>query len=114
MTKHDLIKQVAEAKNLPKACSEALVNQVFDSMKNALQRGERVEIRALGSFEIRHYGSFIGRNPRTGTSVAVKPKRLPFFRAGSEMCVLLNAQLSRTQEFAAFGDDLRHQPPKTA
>jgi integration host factor subunit beta len=98
MTKSDLINRVAARKNLPKGRAEALVNRVFDCVAEALRRGERVEIRGVGSFEIRHYGAYQGRNPRTGAAVVVKPKRLPFFKVGKGLRDLVNGQLSRTQE----------------
>jgi len=61
-----------------------------------------VEIRGLGSFETRRYGSYKGRNPRTGDAVAVQPKRLPFFKAGKELKDLINSKLRRTQEMPAI------------
>ena len=54
-------------------------------MEAALKAGERIEIRGFGSFEIRHYKAYEGRNPRTGAKVDVKPKRLPFFKVGKEL-----------------------------
>ena len=101
MTKSDLIKHVAEAKNLSKGRAETLVNQVFDTIVAAMGRNERVEIRGIGSFEIRRYGAYRGRNPRTGTAVAVKPKRLPFFKVGKALKDMINAEVTRTQEMPA-------------
>lgn len=101
MTKSDLVEQVAELKNLPKGRAEAVVNMVFEALEAALQRDERIEVRGLGSFETRRYGAYKGRNPRTGESVAVKPKRLPFFKVGKELKDLINSKLSRTQEMPA-------------
>ncbi len=101
MTKSDLIKHVAERNKLSKARAELVVERVFECLAQALQRDERVEIRGLGSFETRRYGAYKGRNPRTGTSVAVKPKRLPFFKVGKELKDLINAKMRRTQEMPA-------------
>jgi integration host factor subunit beta len=98
MTKSDLVEQVAELKNLPKGRAEAVVNMVFEALERALARDERIEVRGLGSFENRRYGAYKGRNPRTGESVAVKPKRLPFFKVGKELKDLINSKLRRTQE----------------
>ncbi len=103
MTKSDLVEQVAELKNLPKGRAAAVVDQVFEAIVQALERNERIEVRGLGSFEIRRYGAYKGRNPRTGDSVAVKPKRLPFFKVGKELKDLINAKLRRTQEMPAVG-----------
>lgn len=85
MTKSELIETVANRLKLPKGKAELIVNCLFDSMEASLKRGERIEIRGFGSFEIRSYKSYEGRNPRTGTKVEVKPKRLPFFKVGKEL-----------------------------
>ncbi|MBW2736037.1 MAG: integration host factor subunit beta [Deltaproteobacteria bacterium] len=85
MTKSELIEAVANKLKLPKGKAELIVNCVFDSMEAALKTGERIEIRGFGSFEIRHYKSYEGRNPRTGAKVDVRPKRLPFFKVGKEL-----------------------------
>lgn len=102
MTKSDLIEHVAELNKVSKGRAEALVNSIFECLEQALLRDERVEIRGLGSFETRRYGSYKGRNPRTGDAVAVQPKRLPFFKAGKELKDLINSKLRRTQEMPAI------------
>ena len=61
------------------------VNLFFDSIKEALKTGDRVEIRGFGSFHVKNYGGYTGRNPKTGQKVEVQPKRLPVFRAGREL-----------------------------
>ena len=91
VTKSDLIEQLSEALKLPKGKAELVVNTIFDSMVAALQRGERIEIRGFGSFEVRNYKAYEGRNPRTGEPVHVKPKRLPFFKVGKELRENVNA-----------------------
>ena len=85
MTRSDLIEQVALNKCISIATAEAVVHEVFDSMANALIAGNRIEIRGFGSFEIREYAGHTGRNPKTGLEVAVKPKKLPFFKVGKEL-----------------------------
>jgi integration host factor subunit beta len=85
MTKSELIEAVANQLKLPKGKAELIVNCVFDSMESSLKTGERIEIRGFGSFEIRHYKAYEGRNPRTGAKVDVRPKRLPFFKVGKEL-----------------------------
>lgn len=92
MTKSELIEAVANKLKLPKGKAELIVNCVFDSMEAALKRGERIEIRGFGSFEIRHYKAYEGRNPRTGAKVDVKPKRLPFFKVGKELKERVNGE----------------------
>jgi integration host factor subunit beta len=91
MTKSDLIEKLAAHLNLPKGKAELIVNTIFDSMEGALTRGERIEIRGLGSFEVRSYKAYEGRNPRTGDPVGVQPKRLPFFKVGKELKERVNA-----------------------
>jgi integration host factor subunit beta len=70
---------------LPSGKAEQIVNVVFDSMVKALEDGEGIEIRGFGSFTVREYKSYDGRNPRTGETVHVSPKRLPFFKVGKDL-----------------------------
>jgi integration host factor subunit beta len=95
MTKSDLIDLLCEAEKMPKGRAEVLINAIFDCMEASLRRGERIEIRGFGSFEIRSYRAYEGRNPRTGTAVSVKPKRLPFFKVGKELKERVNAAAAR-------------------
>lgn len=85
MNKSELIEIISEKGNVPKKRAEEVVNLVFDSMTEALVRGDRIEIRGFGSFVNRDYGSYTGRNPRTGESIEVQPKKLPFFKVGKEL-----------------------------
>jgi integration host factor subunit beta len=85
MTKSDLIDVLCETQKMPKGRAELLINTIFESMEASLRRGERIEIRGFGSFEIRNYRAYEGRNPRTGATVNVRPKRLPFFKVGKEL-----------------------------
>jgi len=91
MTKSDLIDVLCETQKIPKGRAELLVQVVFESMEVALKRGERIEIRGFGSFELRSYRPYEGRNPRTGVRVSVQPKRLPFFKVGKELKERVNA-----------------------
>ena len=101
MTKSELIEAIAARGELTKARAEMVVNTVFDAMTEALQRGEGIEIRGFGSFTVRPYKPYDGRNPRTGQPVPVPAKRLPFFKVGKELKELVNS--SRGQ--AISGDD---------
>lgn len=101
MTKSDLVEYLCQAQKLPKGRAELLVNAIFDSLEAALKRGERIEIRGFGSFEIRGYRAYQGRNPRTGSTVPVKPKRLPFFKVGKELKDRVNAPAGRRGPHAA-------------
>lgn len=85
MTKSILIDRLCERCKVPAGRAEQILDAIFDSVQEALNRGERVEIRGFGSFEMREYKGYVGRNPRTGSSVEVKPKRLPFFKVGKEL-----------------------------
>jgi len=105
MTKSDLIEHLCTVEKLPKGRAELLVNTIFDCLEQSLRRGERIEIRGFGSFEIRHYRSYQGRNPRTGSTVAVKPKRLPFFKVGKELKERVNAAAGKKPGPAAAGSN---------
>ena len=91
MNKSELVKALADQANISLDEATLVVNTFVDSMKESLLEGGRVEIRGFGSFKVKEYGSYAGRNPRTGEKVAVEPKRLPFFRAGKELKDYLNA-----------------------
>ncbi|MGM0597765.1 MAG: integration host factor subunit beta [Myxococcota bacterium] len=91
MKKSELIQKVAEQNNLPKTKVENIVNTIFDSMKKAIVNDERIEIRGFGSFSLRHYDAYTGRNPRTGEAVQVAPKKLPYFKVGKELREMVNS-----------------------
>ena len=85
LTKSDLIDQLSTLAKLPRGTAEQIVNTIFDSMVDALVREQRIEIRGFGSFEVRSYKAYTGRNPRTGEPVEVAPKKLPFFKVGKDL-----------------------------
>lgn len=85
MNKSELVEHLAERARITKKRSEQVVNLVFEQMGQALQRGDRVEIRGFGSFTSRPYEAYTGRNPRTGDPIHVPAKRLPFFKVGKEL-----------------------------
>ena len=90
MNKSELIKALAEESNLPFDDASLVVNTFIDAMKDSLIAGDRIEIRGFGSFKIKEYSGYAGRNPKTGESVSVVPKRLNFFRAGKELKEYIN------------------------
>lgn len=92
MTKSELIEVVAQEANLTKGRAELVINTIFESMVEALQRGEGIEIRGFGSFTVRQYKAYEGRNPRTGDPVHVAPKRLPFFKVGKDLRLRVNGE----------------------
>ena len=85
MNKSELIDILAEQAKITRKRAEAVVNLIFDSMTDTLVKGERIEIRGFGSFTAKDYESYTGRNPRTGETIQVAPKRLPFFKVGKEL-----------------------------
>ena len=85
MTKSELIEAVAAKLKLPKGKAELVVNSVFDTMVDSLKSGDGIEIRGFGSFTVRSYKAYDGRNPRTGAMVQVQPKKLPFFKVGKDL-----------------------------
>ena len=82
MNKAELALEVAKRAKVSQKVAKVVVDAVFEEMENALRKGERIQIRGFGSFVIRNYGSYQGRNPKTGTSVNVPPKKLPYFKVG--------------------------------
>lgn len=85
MTKGQLIEQIARRQQLSLKNAEAAVNTVFRAMSEALIEGGRVEIRGFGSFEVREYGPYKGRNPKSGETVMVPSKKTPFFKPGKAL-----------------------------
>ena len=85
MKKSQLIEALTIDAGLTLKKAEEVLNTVFAEMANALIRGERVEIRGFGTFKVKQYDGFTGRNPRTGELISVKPKKLPFFKCGKEL-----------------------------
>ena len=86
MNKSDLIELLA--KKLPNLAArdvEVIVNTVFESMSDSLRKGDRIEIRGFGSFEVRTRKPRVGRNPKTGMAVDVGERRVPFFKVGKEL-----------------------------
>ena len=90
MTKSELIDSVAERRNLPRKTAEEVVNLIFDSMRDALCEGERIELRGFGTFQTRFYPGYTGRNPKTSDAIEVKPKVLPVFRVGKALFERVN------------------------
>jgi len=85
MNKIDLIQALKDSNHLSKSEAETVINLFFDQMAEALAQGDGFEIRGLCSFFVKKYGGYTGRNPKTGEKVKIKPKKLPFFKAGKEL-----------------------------
>jgi len=90
MTKAELVEEVSKVSDLTKKHSEVIVETVFQSIIDALRRGEKIELRGFGSFRLRQRESRKGRNPKTGERVDVPPKRVPYFKPGKELKDLIN------------------------
>jgi integration host factor subunit beta len=85
MNKVDLIQALKDSNNLTKTEAEKIGTLFFDKMAVALATGDRVDIRDLCSFYVKKYGGYTGRNPKTGEKVKIKPKKLPFSKAGKDL-----------------------------
>ena len=102
MTKADLVDDVANAAELTKKDAERLVEIVFDSIIQSLNKGEKIELRGFGSFRVRGRGARRGRNPKTGEPVSIPAKRVPYFKAGKDLKELIN---QNSPEPALAGDN---------
>ncbi len=85
MNKSELIEKLAEKSGLNVMQAEEVVQLVYRKMRDALVQGGRIEIRGFGSFVVKEYQAYQGRNPKTGEKISVPPKKLPFFKVGKEL-----------------------------
>ena len=85
MNKMDRINKLATDINVNQKIAKIAVDTIIDSIKKAIINNERVEIRGFGSFTLREYKAYRGRNPKSGETVQVEPKRLPYFKVGKEL-----------------------------
>lgn len=85
MNKSELIEELAAKTGYNPKLTDKMVRIFFDRIKDALSAGDKVEIRGFGSFTLKKYKGYIGRNPKTGETVEVKPKQLPVFRTGKDL-----------------------------
>lgn len=92
MNKSQLIKALADKEDLTIKQAEEVVNTFFESISEALVEGDRVEIRGFGSFKVKEYDGYTGRNPKTGVEIEVKPKKLPFFKVGRELKQMVDTE----------------------
>lgn len=90
VTKAELIEEVIRITELPRKESETVVETVFESIIEALQKNDKIEIRGFGSFRTRQRRGRTGRNPKTGAKVEVPPKRIPFFKPSKELKDFVN------------------------
>ena len=109
LTKADLIEEVLRVTELPRKESESIVETIFDSIIESLQKGDKIEIRGFGSFRTRQRRGRVGRNPKTGEKVEVPAKRIPFFKPSKELKDFVNseeaANMTAAAEAAAAASD---------
>ncbi len=92
MTKSELQEALSGELDLSFQAAASIVNTILDSMTDALVNGDNVEIRGFGSFTVRQYGSYVGKNPKTGEKTKVKAKKLPFFKVGKGLKEAVNGE----------------------
>ena len=94
MTKSVLIEKIAEKlEGLSKKQTEVIVETIFESIKDSLAKGGKVEIRGFGNFRLRNRNARKARNPKTGAAVEVPPKKVPYFKVGKELREMVNSNL---------------------
>jgi integration host factor subunit beta len=91
LTKSQLIETLAKFENLTLKKATMVVNAIFENLAEALTENERIEIRGFGSFKIKKYVGYKGRNPKTGDIIEVEGKKLPFFKVGKELGELVDS-----------------------
>src|SRR5262250_811359 len=101
LTKADLIEEVLRITELPRKESEIIVETIFDSIIEAIQKGEKIEIRGFGSFRTRQRRGRTGRNPKTGEKVEVPSKRIPYFKPSKELKDFVNSAEAAAMTAAA-------------
>jgi integration host factor subunit beta len=104
VTKADLVEEVIRTTELPRKDSEIVVETIFESIIQALQSGDKIEIRGFGSFRTRQRRGRVGRNPKTGAKVEVPPKRIPFFKPSKDLKDYVNRPANTAHAAAAPGD----------
>src|SRR5215470_14152526 len=97
LTKADLIEEVLRVTELPRKESETIVETIFESIIDALQKGDKIEIRGFGSFRTRQRRGRIGRNPKTGEKVEVPAKKIPFFKPSKELKDFVNTAAAQSE-----------------
>jgi len=112
MTRDDLIESIARRTRLSRSQAENLICTIFGRMEQSLRQGERIEIRGFGTFQVRRYKGYNGRNTRTGTPVEVAPKRLPFFKASKNLAAGVNGSRAKRLE-TVHGQDSRESAATT-
>ena len=85
MNRSDVVNKLKDKADISKKDAAEVVDTFFDNITETLAKGERVEIRGFGSFTVKDYKPYVGRNPKTGEQINVSSKKLPFFKVGKEL-----------------------------
>lgn len=116
MTKAELVEEVSKAAELTKKDSEVIVDEVFKNIIQALNRGDKIELRGFGSFRVRKRDARRGRNPKTGEPVDIPAKSVPYFKPGKELKELINGKQpgeGGDEDFDDDDDDFDNDAPET-
>lgn len=90
MNKSDLVEHLAAESLLTVTDAARVVDIFFGTISDGLMAGDHAELRGFGSFRVRDYGGYTGRNPKTGATIQVAPKKMPFFKVGRELKALVD------------------------
>ena len=90
MNKSELIMELASSNKINLKEAEAVVNSFFDTIVEGLSNDERAELRGFGSFSVRSYKAYMGRNPKSGEAIPVKSKKMPIFKPGKDLRAIVN------------------------
>lgn len=110
MKKSELINYLALKQDIPVQEAHRVVEVIFESMAQALEQGKRVELRGFGSFRVKRYDGYTGRNPKTGEAVAVPPKSLVLFKMGKELIEKINQGHPQRKESDSSAMDAQVTP----
>ena len=91
MNKSSLIEAISQETKMPQREACEVINTILDLMADTLANGDSIELRGFGSFVVKEYKSYQGRNPKTGQKIKVKPKKLPFFKVGKDLKERVNS-----------------------
>ncbi len=108
LTKADLIEEVLRITELPRKESETIVETIFESIIESLQKGDKIEIRGFGSFRTRSRRGRVGRNPKTGEKVEVPAKKIPFFKPSKELKDFVNNSQAAASAGAGSSSEAPH------
>jgi integration host factor subunit beta len=92
MNKSDLIAALTAKEKLTEKTATDIINLIFAGFADTLKKGDRIEVRGFGTFVVRKYKAYTGRNPKTGKNIKVLPKKLPFFKVGKELKGLVDSK----------------------